>query len=306
MSINCDLDEGETQNSVLIICETWHVWRWDTNVVTQAEVEMYMDEGEIGIFGPGWKWARTWMEMRQEFGDLEAGEAGHGWRWSTHPETRMTQVVTHLNPGLYICVPSSSRWLLSSNQVTKIASLFHPGNISNQHKSQDVRLTSLQVLRVLYHLHLCTINVPIFVLLATYVCITSIPVLKTACQFHPGITLNQSNLLHLCLISIQVLYHQKTDSKILVSPSSRWRLNSIQIVITISQLHSDLISNPYRSRDVHLTSIHVLPHLHPARIIIVSPPSIQSFTSIQYNIFASHPQPGPNFCNSPPPSPPFT
>ena len=147
MSINCDPDEGETQNSVLIICETWHVWRWDTNVVTQAEVEMYMEEGEIGIFGPGWKWARTWMEMRQEFGDLEAGEAGHGWRWSTYPETRMTQVVTHLNPGLYICVPSSSRWRLSSNEVTKIASLFHPGNISNQHKSQDVRLTSLQVLR---------------------------------------------------------------------------------------------------------------------------------------------------------------
>ena len=57
------------------------------------------------------------------------------------------QVVSHLNPGLYICVPSSSRWRLSSNQVTKIASLFHPGNISNQSKSQDVRLTPLQVLR---------------------------------------------------------------------------------------------------------------------------------------------------------------
>ena len=33
------------------------------------------------------------------------------------------QVVSHLNPGLYIWVPSSSRWRLSSNQVTKIASL---------------------------------------------------------------------------------------------------------------------------------------------------------------------------------------
>ena len=84
------------------------------------------------------------------------------------------QVVSHLNPGLYICVPSSSRWHLISNQVTKIASLFHPGNISNQSRSQDVRLTSLQVLpdqhRVrmfLSHLHLCTINVPISMLLAT-------------------------------------------------------------------------------------------------------------------------------------------
>ena len=131
------------------------------------------------------------------------------------------------------------------------------------------------------------------------------PVLKTACQFHPGIIPNQSNWLDLCLISIQVLSHLKTDSKILVSPSSRWRLNSIQIVITISQLHSDPISNPYRSQDVHLKSIHVLPHLHPGLMFIVSPPSM-SFTSIQYNIFISHPQPGPNFCNSPPSSPPFT
>ena len=40
------------------------------------------------------------------------------------------QVVSHLNPGLYMCVPSPFRWRLSSNQVTKIASLFHPGNIS--------------------------------------------------------------------------------------------------------------------------------------------------------------------------------
>ena len=120
------------------------------------------------------------------------------------------------------------------------------------------------------------------------------PVLKTACQFHPGITPNQSNLLDVCLISIQVLSHLKTGSKILVSPSFRLRLNSIQIVITLSQLHADPISNPYRSQDVHFKSIHVLPHLHPGRMIIVSPPSMQSFTSIQCNIFASHPPPTPH------------
>ena len=45
------------------------------------------------------------------------------------------QVVFHLNPGLYMCVPSPFRWRLSSDQVTKIASLFHPGNISNQSRS---------------------------------------------------------------------------------------------------------------------------------------------------------------------------
>ena len=56
------------------------------------------------------------------------------------------QVVSHLNPGLYMCVPSPFRWRLSSNQVTKIGSLFHPGNISNQSRSQDVHLTTLQVL----------------------------------------------------------------------------------------------------------------------------------------------------------------
>ena len=46
MSVKCDLDEGETQKSVLVVCETWHVWRWDTNVVSQ------------------WKWNCTWMDVR--------------------------------------------------------------------------------------------------------------------------------------------------------------------------------------------------------------------------------------------------
>ena len=223
------------------------------------------------------------------------------------------QVVSHLNPGLYICVPSSSRRRLSYNQVTKIASLFHPGNISNQSKSQDVRLTSLRVLRDQHRGPNVLVSPPSMhhqrpnIRAACYLGLYHLhPVLKTACQFHPGITPNQSNLLDLCLISIQVLSHLKTGSKILVSPSSRWRFNSIQIVITISQLHSDPISNPYRSQDVHLKCIHVLPHLHPGRMIIVSPPSMQSFTSIQYNIFASHPQSGPNSCNSPPTSSPFT
>ena len=92
MSVKCYLDEGETQNSVLVVCDTWHVWRWDTNVVTQAEVELYMGEGVIEIVAPGWKWAGTWMEMRQEFFYLEAGETGHGRMWSTHPETRMSLI----------------------------------------------------------------------------------------------------------------------------------------------------------------------------------------------------------------------
>ena len=107
MSVKCDLDEGETQNSVLVVCETWHVWRWDTNVVTQAEVELYMDEGEIGIFGPGWKWAGTWMEMKQEFWDLEAGEAGNGRMWRTHPETRMSLIWAWIE---LICIFSGLGW----------------------------------------------------------------------------------------------------------------------------------------------------------------------------------------------------
>ena len=123
-------------------------------------------------------------------------------------------------------------------------------------------------------------------------------VLKTACQFHPGITPNQSNLLDLCLISIQVLSHLKTGSKILVSPSSRWQLNPIQIVIAISQLHSDQISNPYKSQDVHLNPsmsclactqvAGLLSHLHPCR---VSPPfnTIYShLTPNQVPIFVIH------------------
>ena len=185
-----------------------------------------------------------------------------------HSHLAFIQVVSHLNPGLYICVPSSSRWRLSSNQVRKNASLFHPDKISNQSKSQDVHLASLQVLCDQHRGPNVLVSPPSMhhqrpnIRAACYLGLYHLhPVLKTACQFHPGITPNQSNLLDLCLISIQVLSHLKTGSKILVSPSSRWHLNSIQIVITISQLHSDPISNPYRSQDVCLTSIQVLSQL---------------------------------------------
>ena len=94
------------------------------------------------------------------------------------------------------------------------------------------------------------------------------PVLKTACQFHPGITPNQSNLLDVS--------HLHPGA---ISPEN-WFQNSCLTFIQVTsqfhtnQLHSDPISNPYRSQDVHLKSIHVLPHLHPGRMIIVSPPSM--------------------------------
>ena len=130
-------------------------------------------------------------------------------------------------------------------------------------------------------------KVLILVVIAIQVRITSIPVLKTACQFHPGTTSNQSNFLDSCLTSIQILFCLKMDSKFLATPSSRWHLNSSQVTNIISQLHSGPISNPYKPQDVCLKSIQVLTHLHPGPNIFVSPPSTYNFSFIQVTMFAS-------------------
>ena len=145
-------------------------WRWNKTCITRINPV---------------RWNLTWMKVRCESRDLDGvrqdmdggkmhilrpgwGEVDH--QGSISPKCRSKcefhlhprpisspsrpidshlasiQVVSHLNPGLYMCVPSPFRWRLSSNQVTKIASLFHPGNISNQSRSQGARLTSFQVL----------------------------------------------------------------------------------------------------------------------------------------------------------------
>ena len=66
--------------------------------------------------------------------------------------------VSHLNSGPDICVSPPSWWRLTSNQVHKMASQFHPNqihktaseihpaNISNSYRFQDVRLNSTQTL----------------------------------------------------------------------------------------------------------------------------------------------------------------
>ena len=213
------------------------------------------------------------------------------------------QVATHL-AGLDICVSPPSRSRLTFTRVPETAYRVHPGPIWNPSMYHYVCLTSIHVLPHLYPCPKYLVPPP------SMYHLTSIQVQKFFFNCHPyrgsPPFRPHLNLLDLCLISIQVLSHLTTSSKNLVSPSSRWRPTSIQIVITIFHLHSGPIPNPYRSQDVHLKPIHVLPHLHPGPMSIVSPPYMQSFTSNQYIVFASHLQPGPNCCNWPPSSSPFT
>ena len=93
-----------------------------------------------------------------------------------------------------------------------------------------------------------------------------------------------------------------------VSHSSRSQLISIQVSIYASHLHPGHVSPSCRSRKLHLvsiqvqsethpgiiTSIHVLPHLHPCPENLVPPPSMYHLTSIQVQKFFSscHPYRG--------------
>ena len=63
-------------------------------------------------------------------------------------DSRLTyiHVVSHLNPCPDICDSPPPRWCLSSTQVPRISSQFHPCPISNPSRSQDICLTYIQTL----------------------------------------------------------------------------------------------------------------------------------------------------------------
>ena len=64
--------------------------------MTWVEVRCDLDCGEVWISGPGWAWQGwrwdanicnldgAWVEVTQEYWDLDAGDAGSGWRWDTN------------------------------------------------------------------------------------------------------------------------------------------------------------------------------------------------------------------------------
>ena len=204
------------------------------------------------------------------------------------------QVVSHLNPGLYVCVPSSSRWRLSSNQVTKIASLFHPGNISNQSKSRDVRLASLQVLRNqhrgpnvlvsppsmhhqcpniraacylgLYHLHPSSENCmsvpsrhhPLPIQLA-----------RLVSHLHPGAISPEHWFQDSCLTVTQVTSQFHTNHDNNISATFRSHFKPLQVSRCASQIHLAMEmcgSHPSNSRLTSIQAPRFTPHLHPGHV----------------------------------------
>ena len=71
--------------------------------MTWIEVRRDLDCGEVWVSGPGWTWQGwrwdanicnldgAWMEVTQEYWDLNAGDAGSGWRWDTNLGTWLHQ-----------------------------------------------------------------------------------------------------------------------------------------------------------------------------------------------------------------------
>ena len=82
-----------------VILRPEYVVMWlhlDSIIMTWIEVRRDLDCDEVWISRPGWTWQRwpwdanicnldgAWMEVTQEYWDLNAGDAGSGWRWDTN------------------------------------------------------------------------------------------------------------------------------------------------------------------------------------------------------------------------------
>ena len=175
--------------------------------------------------------------------------------------------MSHLNPCPDICNSPPPRWCLSSIQIPRIASQFHPCPISNQSRSQDVCLTYIQALS-----HLDP-GLKILASAPSMYFLSSIQAKKNTNQLNPGPNQTHSGL-RMCAL-----------------PPSKSRLTSIQFPTVASPLH------PHR----------VSPPLRPGHAIFISPPSRSGLISIQVARLAAQlhpwsisPHPGLKICILPP------
>ena len=106
------------------------------------------------------------------------------------------------------------------------------------------------------------------------------PGMRLTSHIHPGRNSPQSRSRYLCLTSIQVKSHLHAGTENCISCPSRSNLKPIQVSLWVSHFHSGPASPA------------------PSPMVIVSPPSMYSFTSIQDTIFASHLKP----CHTSPPT----
>ena len=161
-------------------------------------------------------------------------------------------------------------------------------HVSPLYRSQDLRLTSIQVPSHFIHLlNFICVSPPS----RTWFKCIKVPIcthpLHWCCVSHPSRSWEE----HLNSIQITSLTH--LGLQMCISPPSRSRLTSVQIPIFVSRLHTGRISPPFRSWRLHLSFIQVPSHPHPCLEICVQPLSISCLISIQVTRAASLLHPGP-------------
>ena len=183
-------------------------------------------------------------------------------------DSRLTfiQIESHPNPGPHNCISPPSRWHLTSSQAPTIASQIHRDTISNPPRFQNVYLTSILALS---HLNPEPKNIASP---PSMYPLTSIQVHRFPSYTYPGNVSNpstsprltshippvrvppQSSSRYLHLTSTQMISHLHPCPRILVAPSSRYCIISIQVQKFFS--HNDPYHGSHLSR-FQLTQIQV-------------------------------------------------
>ena len=151
-------------------------------------------------------------------------------------------VLSQPNPGPYSHITPPSRQCLNSIQVPIFMCHLNPGHVSPTPRSEAVWCTSINALshlqpghspRLRFTSHPCP---DICISPPSRWRITSIKFPKFASQLHPGPISKPSRSQDVCLTPIQALSQIYPSYRILVSPSSKYRLASIQVPIFIFHL----------------------------------------------------------------------
>ena len=165
--------------------------------------------------------------------------------------------------------------------VPQLSSHLHPDNISPPSRCRYSCLTSIQVVS---HLQPDKYGPPA-------ACRSHLTPSKWRYKYHlhPHPIPPQPRPIDSHLNSVQVACHLNLCPDNCISPPSKWRINSFLSFQIASELHSNTITNPYRSKYIRRKS-------HPNWILAPSP--VSHITSIQVIRFASRCNP----CHAPPPN----
>ena len=171
------------------------------------------------------------------------------------------QVLSHLDPGPKILVSPPYMYFLNPIQVHIVTSHLPPDSVSTPSRSWYSCVTSIQVTP---HLHPG---------LKMYGRPLSMPCLTSNQAFHQGCVSPQPMSWYLHLTTIQVPHHLHQVPEICISAPSRSYIKAIQVSRCVSHIHSGPVSELSKLQNSCLTSIQVLPSLHPGPYIHISPSS---------------------------------